>query len=320
MKNIIKIGILVLAILLVFILVRFSSGAPLQYVGINFGKPIHLAFVGDIMLSRQIGKIIDAHDPTYPFILVEPYIKRADIAFGNLENPVSTKGLSQGSVYSFRAKPETLEGLKFAGFDVMSIANNHMFDWGGEAFTDTMDHLSSESIEFVGGAKKIEETKIPVVFQKAGEKICYLAYTEFASQGTPRGVQGMAFLNTRSVVSDIDSANNHGCSIIVISLHWGNEYEVQASPEQKKVAQAFIDAGAKVVIGHHPHVLQEIEKYKDGLIAYSLGNFVFDQNFSEDTRKSAILNVYIKDGKITSFETVPIRFTKDFQPELVDAI
>lgn len=320
MKSSIKIGILILILVLVFILFRFSSGALLPNVGINIGRSVHLVFVGDIMLSRQIGKIIDANDPIYPFILIEPYIQVADIAFGNLENPVSIRGINQGSIYSFRAKPETLKGLKFAGFDIVSIANNHMFDWGKDAFVDTMDYLSNESIKFIGGARKIEETRIPIVFQEAGERICYLAYTEFAPRSTTLGTQGMAFSNTQEIASDIGLSKAQGCSTIIISLHWGNEYEIKSSTEQKEIAHALIDAGAKVVIGHHPHVLQEIEKYKDGLIAYSLGNFIFDQNFSEDTRKSAILNVYIKGGAITSFEPIPIRFTEDFRPEVINTI
>lgn len=320
MKNSTKITILIGVVLLVFILVRFSSGTSLPYVGINIDKKIHLVFVGDIMLSRQIGKIIETNDPTYPFSLIKSYIESADIAFANLENPVSVRGLNQGSIYSFRAKPETLKGLKFAGFDIVSIANNHMFDWGMEAFVDTIDNLSAESIKFVGGAKRIEETRMPVIFEESGEKICYLAYTQFAPRNTSYGTPGMAFLNKQSVIADINSSKKQGCSTIIISLHWGNEYEIRYSPEQKEIARELVLAGANIIIGHHPHVLQEIEEYEGGLIAYSLGNFIFDQNFSEDTKKSLILNVYIENGKIVSFKTIPIRFTENFQPEVISAI
>lgn len=320
MKNSIKIIISVGVLVLVFILFRFSSGMSLPYTGINIEKKIHLVFVGDVMLSRQIGKIIEANGPTYPFTLIKQYIEEADIAFANLENPVSVRGFNQGSIYSFRAKPDTLKGLKFAGFDIVSIANNHMFDWGMEAFVDTIEHLSAESIKFVGGAKRIEETRVPVIFQESGERICYLAYTQFAPRNTPQGNPGMAFLDTQSVISDINSSNAQGCSTTIISLHWGNEYETKYSQEQKEIARKLVQAGADIVIGHHPHVLQEIEEYEGGLIAYSLGNFIFDQNFSEDTKKSQILNVYIENGKVVSFNTIPIGFTENFQPEVISAL
>jgi len=278
-------------------------------------KSATLVFVGDIMLSRHIGKIIEAHGPTYPFELIAPFTAKADLAFANLENPVSTRGTHQGSIYSFRANPSALQGLQFAGFDVVSIANNHLFDWGLDAFTDTLSHLKKYNILFAGGGMNQEEANAWAVKRINGAQYCFLAYTQFASRFLKEGEPGMAFLKKEKVLEAITQAKEKGaCNAVIISIHWGNEYETAPFPEQKVLARSFIDGGALLVIGHHPHVAQEVEEYKDGLIAYSLGNFVFDQNFSPDTRRGLVLSVEAKGGKVVKFEKTTINFNDTFQP------
>ncbi len=309
---------------LFLILILVCVGVPFliteERLSVFHRGPTHLVFVGDIMLSRQIGKIIDAQGPMFPFEKLGDVIHKADIAFANLENPVSTRGVDQGSIYSFRAKPETLRGLSDAGFDIVSIANNHMFDWGMDAFVDTMTHLASYDILFVGGGLNQKEAHKFSKIEIGRESFCFFGFTQFAPRNPRKESPGMAYLDKEKVVELIKEAKGGGCDAVAVSIHWGNEYETSSSELDRLLARSFIDAGALLVIGHHPHVLQELEEYRGGLIAYSLGNFVFDQNFSEDTRKSAILNVFVKEGRITSFFVSPIQFTKEFQPYLKEEI
>lgn len=276
-----------------------------------------LFFVGDIMLSRGIEKIVyREQDPLFHFLRTAELTQNADIAFGNLEGPASMRGSDQGSIYSFRSKPDLLKGLAFAGFDVVSIANNHIYDWGPLAVQDTIIYLKENSILPVGGGENYKEAHSPAVIERNNERFCFLAYSQFAwdeisnASSTP----SIAKLDLKTIEDDIKESKNSSCSLIIVSLHWGNEYETASTEEQKQIAHGIIDAGAKLLIGHHPHSVQEVEEYHGGLIAYSLGNFIFDQNFSPETKSGLALSVEISNGKISDFQKLNLNFTHDFQP------
>ena len=280
-------------------------------------KEIKMIFVGDMMLSRSVGALMaKTNEYTYPFTAIGEYFKSADLTFGNLENPVSSRGVRVGSIFSFRADPKTIEGLTFAGFDVVSIANNHMWDYGREAFIDTMAHLTEAGINFVGGGHNNEEAHRPVIKYINGTKIAFLAYTEFL-QNAISGIDsaGITKWDIEQMKKDIAEAQQSN-DIVVVSLHWGEEYKTQHNQKQENMAKAAIDAGADLIIGHHPHVRQEVEQYKNGWIAYSLGNFVFDQNFSAETVRGLVLEVTLSDRKIKSVDTKQI-IIKDYRPELI---
>jgi poly-gamma-glutamate synthesis protein (capsule biosynthesis protein) len=309
-----KIKILIIFVTFSFLLFLFG-----QKEGLNvfYPKPAKLIFVGDIMLSRQIGVIINQEqDPLFPFLRITERIQNADIAFANLEGPASTQGTDQGSEYSFRAEPDTLKGLSFAGFNVVSVANNHSFDWGPLAFQDTISYLKKNSVLSVGGGDNFASAHTPARIEKNGEVFCFLGYSQFANDyvSGKDSSPSMAKLDIDQMTVDINKAKTDSCTNIIISIHWGNEYEIHPQDSQRVIAHALIDAGANLVIGHHPHVIQDVESYKNGLIAYSLGNFVFDQNFSEDTRKGMMLEVIVNSGKIVSYTSDIIRFTEKFQP------
>ncbi len=310
--------ILLLVCLVVFVLGVFSIPklqAPIGSVLGTFSrKPVTLLFVGDIMLSRQIEVIANREDNSlFHFLKIGEITRSADITFGNLESPVSIRGQNVGSIYSFRASPKMLEGLVYAGFDIVSVANNHAFDWGPDAFLDTQMHLDKAGIASVGGGKDITEARKPVIMERNGTTFAYLAYSEFANKYPPLNYPAVAPLDLEKMKADIVTAKTLA-QVIVVSIHWGTEYDTHANDEQKLIARELIDAGALLVIGHHPHVVQEVEEYKGGLIAYSLGNFVFDQNFSEDTAKGLLLTVIIQGDKLLSHEAKTVRFTDRFQP------
>lgn len=275
-------------------------------------KGIELLFVGDIMLSRGIGSIMEQTDKLFPFQLIRYETRSADIAFANLENPVSNSGRDSGKVYSFRADPESLLGLAWAGFDVVSLANNHIFDWGPDALLDTLNNLNNWSIKYVGAGGDLGQATSPVVIEKDGVKIAYLAYTQFA--GNYGKSSKVAYIDEDLLLLDIGRVKESGVDIIAVSFHWGDEYETEHNSFQERIAKFSIDAGADIVVGHHPHVSQEAEKYKNGIIGYSLGNFIFDQNFSPETSKGLMLKVYVDETGLIGFDEKEIGFNEHFQP------
>lgn len=301
----------------------FTTGYVVQFFGTKYkllqtdDDSGSMIFVGDIMLSRSVGVAIrESGDYNYPFLKIADFLRDADLTFGNLENPVSSRGVNVGSKYSFRADPRTLEGLKYAGFDVVSIANNHMWDYGRTAFLDTLTHLASAGIDFVGGGRNFAEAHQSVVKDVRGTKVAFLGYTEFL-QSVVAGVNspGITNWNIEQMKKDIILAKQTS-DLVVVSFHWGDEYKTVHNSRQEQFAKAAIDAGADIIIGHHPHVVQEVEQYHGGWIAYSLGNFVFDQNFSAETMHGLALRVTIKNAKVQNVEEIEISISKEYQPQV----
>jgi|SRR3989344_3576210 len=277
-----------------------------------------MIFVGDIMLSRAIGKIItNINDPNYPFEYVKEYLKKADILFGNLEGPISGRGENQGSIYSFNADPTTALGLTNAGFDVVSIANNHILDYGPQALLDTLVVLNAVGIEPIGGGIDYEHAHRGVIKTVGDTRIAFLAYTNLIPRfyGSEGASPAVSFLDENVMEHDIAAAKDVA-DIVVVTFHWGEEYETQHNSWQERIAKKAIDSGTSLVIGHHPHVVQEVEQYNGAFIAYSLGNFIFDQNFSEDTGKGLIFEATVKDKRVTQVKTIGISFNESFQPVL----
>jgi poly-gamma-glutamate capsule biosynthesis protein CapA/YwtB (metallophosphatase superfamily) len=279
---------------------------------------ISLVFVGDIMLSRNIGQImVREKNWNYHFEPMQGFLREADILFGNFENPMSDRGILSGSIYSFRVDPRAVEGLVYAGFDVLSLANNHIWDYGRDAFHDTRALLTENGIGYVGVGEDYAAAHKPVIKEVKGTRVAYLAYTSLVPGFLNRidAAPAVASPDSEGVARDIKKAKS-AADIVVVSFHWGEEYQTKHNKDQEWRARAAIDAGADLVIGHHPHVVQEVLPYKNGYIAYSLGNFVFDQNFSADTGKGLVLEVIVKDKKIFNLVEHTVTFNKTFQPSL----
>jgi poly-gamma-glutamate synthesis protein (capsule biosynthesis protein) len=292
-------------------------------------KSITLFFVGDIMLDRGVEVSVKKYgqdDWKFPFLKISDFLNEADILFGNLEGPISDKGRKVGTIYSFRADPKVVEGLKYAGFDILSVANNHIFDYAESAMADTFSLLKEAGIDYVGGGFNESEAYSPKIREINGTKIAFLAFTNLCApfwEATKEN-PGIACLTANPIDNQpekekIEKSIAKGremADLVIVSMHFGEEYQASPTPEKKALAQLFIDAGADLVVGHHPHVAQPVEKYKSGYIAYSLGNFVFDQDFSEETMEGLLLKVIVENKKIR--KAVPIEFKIDgfFQPEI----
>jgi poly-gamma-glutamate capsule biosynthesis protein CapA/YwtB (metallophosphatase superfamily) len=276
-----------------------------------------LLFVGDVMLSRGVGAKMKAEgDWTYPFQKIAATLAAADLTVGNLEGPVSDVGRNQYHLYSFRADPKAIEGLKHAGFDVMSVANNHMYDWGADALLDTLQRLREAGIVPVGAGANDLEAHYPQLVNRAGLKVAFLAYVNVAPKTAIAAPDrpGVAWLDPDRVLADIRFARPLA-DLVVVALHWGNEYATQPQRQQVEIAHQMIDAGADLVVSSHAHVVQPVEQYRGRWIAYSLGNFVFDQK-GPGTRRGAMLKVKLTDKRITEVTLVPITIDVTFQAVL----
>ena len=283
-------------------------------------ESVSILLVGDIMLDRGVEYMVEKYgggDFNFPFLKIADTLKEADITFGNLEGPISDKGEKVGSIYSFRAEPEAVEGLASAGFDVLSLANNHAFDYGFEALEDTIIRIKDAGMEYVG----IGPALIRKVKGSTGSplRVAFLAYTNL---GSPYwGLNWADWNNLEDIKKEVEETKAKA-DVVIVSLHAGEEYTEKPNDFQKEFAKAVIDSGADIVVGHHPHVIQPNEKYPSinsgqaGYIFYSLGNFVFDQGFSEETMKGQMVKVLIEDKKIKEVVPINIKINKYFQPEI----
>ncbi len=277
--------------------------------------------VGDIMLDRGVEYMIrnkGENDFRFPFLKIADELKSADIVFGNLETVISDKGIKVGSIYSFRAELEAIQGLKFAGFNILSLANNHMLDYTREALEDTMERLKDAKIDYVGAGFNEEEAFSLKIKEIGDTKIGFLAYTNLGPESWEATEEnsGVAWVNEKSIENikkDIEKAKQK-TDVLIVSMHSGEEYSTTITAFQEKFAKSCIDAGADLIIGHHPHIVQKIEKYKGKDIVYSLGNFIFDQGFSEDTMEGMLLDIRIKDKKIDKVIPQKIKISNLFQP------
>ncbi len=259
-------GIVVVAVIVICSFFYFNSG-KISFIetapDLQKGASLRLVFVGDIMLSRSIEtQMVRHNDWSYPFEHVGDFLKKADLTFGNFENPVSTRGNNVGSIYSFRVDPQALQGVTDSGFDVLSIANNHIWDWGPEAFADTISLLQANGVTPVGGGNDFGTVHTPVVKDVKGTKIAFLAYTRLVPGFLSRvdSVPAVAYPTVEQIAFDVGVAKTMA-DLVVVSFHWGDEYQTQHNAEQQEWAHAAIDAGADLVVGHHPHVVQEVERY-----------------------------------------------------------
>lgn len=265
------------------------------------------------MLDRSVLITIkNKEDYAYPFRNIEDRLNKADLLFGNLESVISDKGFDQGGKYSFRAPPQTIKGLTLAGFDILSMANNHPLDWGRNALADSKKRLEEENISPLGAGLSPYK---PTFIDKEGVTFGFLAYTDLGPSGwKPTSTSpGVAIYEKEKMINGLKEAQEKA-DIVIVSLHFGPEYQTTPSSRQKDISQLAIEKGADLVVGHHPHVIQPVKEYKDGLIAYSLGNFIFDQDFSEETMEGLVLDVWIKQKEVSRYETETVPLNETFQP------
>ncbi len=284
--------------------------------------PTEVIAVGDIMLSRHVGtKIRQANDNSLPFRKLYKHLSQADIAFANLESPFFDQGPPITSGMVFKAEPETIEGLKLAGFDIVSLANNHFGDQGRAGMNFTFDHLARNNIQYFGAGRNKNEAYSHKIIDKNGYKFSFLSFNSIS----PESYRASPNKTGLAWVSSVDDLNLMELSIkkaknesdfLIVSFHWGNEYTPNPTLFQKNAAKKAVEAGADIILAQHPHVVQAIEYINNKPVFYSLGNFVFDQMWSLETREGIMVRLYILKNKLLFYEIIPI-FIEDYnQPQL----
>lgn len=298
--------------------------------------------VGDIILGRKVYEKIELNCPEYPFKYVANTLREAHLVYGNLECPISIRGerTKRKPIEDpvFRAAPIVVSGLKYSGFNILNLANNHTLDFGGDALLDTLEILDNNNIKRVGAGKDEKEAREPLIIEINGLRISFISYPAIAPD---------FFHSERVLLYDLKK-NKHKADIIIVSLHTGVEYANYPTLSIINFARKCVEFGANLVLGHHPHVLQGIEYYKHGVIVYSLGNFVSDQSDLETKKEdfsrtlfsrypkfqskypefrlslddkrdseSLIFRCNIEMNGVKNIELLPVRINSNFQPQLL---
>lgn len=282
---------------------------------------ITIAAVGDIMLGHRAEPYLLKEGPGYPFVNVLPVLRQAQLVVGNLESPISKRGTAvENKQFTLRVGPVAVEALNAAGIGVVTLANNHILDFGPLALQDTLTALGENNILFTGAGMDLDDARTPAFLKVKDRTIAFLSYSltfplEFyAAKGRPGTAPGYK----EYVRRDIEAVRPRA-DLVVVSFHWGAELMTTAKDYQKDLGRKAIDWGADLVLGHHPHILQELEVYRGRLIAYSLGNFVFGSE-SDKTNTSIILLCTFKGKTLVRVEAVPLdvnNYRVAYQPRVL---
>jgi len=283
---------------------QFETPPPLPIVN-------RLVFGGDVMLSRYVGALAAAkHDPAWPMRDIASLFSAADLAFVNLEAPFSDRGPPAKDGMIFKAAPEMIAALELAGVDVVSTANNHARDCGSYGIAFTLDWLAKHGMTAVGTGVSGDAAHEGAVIERHGVRFGFLAYTFDQSNGNYKDKDDrIAMLDVVRATRDI-AAMSGRADVVIVSMHAGTEYQPQPKEQQKRFAHAAIDAGAKMVIGHHPHVVQTVEEYGGGLIFYSLGNLVFDQFQRKETQQGLVVEAFFIGKVLIKYNLIPVDIIK----------
>ncbi|MBI4732683.1 MAG: CapA family protein [Chloroflexi bacterium] len=275
-------------------------------------SPVTLMAVGDIMLARTVGERILDEGPGVVFANVQTILSTADILAGNIECAITDQGQPEPKSFTFAAPPISAQALGLAGFDIAVLGNNHSFDYGQSGMAQTMQLLDEQGIASLGVGVG-EAAPGPLFIEKNGLRLAFLSYVDvpvelsgfdardwIATDAAP----GIAWAIVEDIHEDVSAAKQQA-DVVIVFMHFGYEGNELPVRFQRDMAVAAIDAGAAAVIGSHPHLLQHVEEYHGALIAYSLGNFVFD-DFDMPENRSVILSLLLDQSGMLSYDWFPV--------------
>lgn len=299
----------ILTLLLLFALLPYQAQAE-----------VVIQAVGDIMLGGRWERAVAADGYFHPFEKIAGELRTGDITLANLETPLTRRGREfTAKKFRFRARPEAAYALKKAGINVVTLANNHSMDYGVAGLADTLAALMRAGIGHVGASGNLKTASMPLIREIRGTRVAILGYSLtlpeqfWAGKNRP----GAAPLRDKPVMADIAAAREQA-DIVIVTVHWGEEGSTRLREYQPRLARMMIDSGADAVIGHHPHILQGIERYKRGIIFYSLGNFAFAHK-SRIADRTLLVRLRF-DGDRRSAELLPVNILHrevGFQPTLL---
>src|SRR3989344_944336 len=293
-------------ILLVSVFVFYPSGLFIQDKGLSpQGQEFKILFVGDVMFGRHVETLMESNGPDYPFQKIKEFLKGYNFVVANLEGAITKDhAKSPDQSFKFSFPPESGRVLRDNNITLLSIANNHALDYGDRGFTETKKYLAESGINYFG--HPVGSPRNYVFQKKFGERnVIFLGFNSTYPSFHIEEAEKLV----KSFTLDEES-------FVIVYMHWGDEYKKLSNSSQRAITHSLIDSGADLVLGSHPHVVQEIESYKDKLIFYSLGNFVFDQYFSKDTQEGLAVELIFRDKKET-YKIYPIESIKS-QPDLME--
>ncbi len=281
---------------------NFNFKIP-ETINISQTSNIKILIVGDIMLDRNVRNIIDKKGFNYFFKGAKELVQNADIAIGNLEGSFTTNLSVTSDLINkdlqFTFDPSLASALSNLGFDVLGLANNHSFNYGTAGLEMTRRYIGGSGMFYYGDPFNIDE--ISTIITKNGIKVGIVGFHEFY------------YINFDKVLAEIARLRPE-VDVLIVTPHWGIEYNKTPTDLQKKLARQFIDTGADAVIGAHSHVIGEIEEYKGKKIFYSLGNFAFDQYFSKATTEglTVVMDVKKENSKIDlNYTLIPVKVDRE---------
>ncbi len=289
-----------------------SSAAP----------PLTVTFVGDVILGRTVHTIMTRlNDYSAPFRLVADELKKSDLTIANLECSLSDHITppTDPFTFSFMTFTAGADGLALAGVDAVTQANNHSMNFGAQGMRDTLAALDQRKIRHFGIGENLTEARQPVIFETNGRRIAILGYDGITgtTYGATDTTAGTAPLDVELMAEDI-AAVRQKADIVVPFVHWGIEYQLVPSEVQRSIAKNAIDVGADMVIGSHCHWVQGMEIYNGKPIIYSLANFVFDQDWSLETKQGLIMHLVFRSNGLAAIRFVPVLIEDFYRPRIVD--
>jgi len=283
-----------------------AAGPPVAQAARHPAGPpsVTISFVGDMMLASRVGGLAAEHGTEWLFGGISKALLSDDLTIGNLECAVATCGVRAAKKYTFRANPALLPGLRRGGIDAVSLANNHALDYGRPALVETFKHLRAAGLPFAGAGESLAAAARPVVMSAGRERVALVAASRVLPSGSwcagaDRPGIAPAYDPTR-LLAEIRGARSDA-DMVVAYLHWGTERAIRPQRYQRALARRCIEAGADLVVGAHPHVLQGFEYCGGRLIAYSLGNFVFNDR----TPTTVILRTTFEGATLKRAEVIP---------------
>lgn len=297
--------------------VTWAALTGMAGTGGDGARRLSVILVGDMNLGRHVGQMLLKDSLQYPFVFASGVFSRYDIVLGNLESQITDQnGETQHprDRYIFCAPPQAAQSLKMAGISAVATANNHAYDYKSKGLRETIAYLRDAGISWSGTSSDSGSTFPPVIFERNGIRVGFLAFTQFVNRKT--GWAGHIALFDKALAGKEIASLRAKADLVLVSYHGGDEYKDRPNKRTLREMKELVDAGADVVFGHHPHVPQGIELYKGKWIFYSLGNFVFYQPQREWTQKGiAVALTVVKDTSGVAVESIgilPLR--AGFQP------
>ena len=289
-----------------------------------------MKIAGDIIIGRTVyEQEMRRNDYTSSFALVRDYLQNADYTVADAEWTAADGIPHPLAGMSFSSPAKSLEGLSYAGIDAVSLANNHSMNGGVSAFEQMLDSLVARKIGYFGAGRNYNQAHEPYIADVKGVRVAFLGYTSIPGNfEAGANSTGNAFIkispwytfsdaDVAQMENDIKAAKTKA-DVVIPYFHWSQEYVHEPNEQMRQVAHRAVDAGATMVVGSHPHWVQGIEWYKNTLIAYSLGNFVFDQEQSLKTKQGVVLSTEFSGNRLVKADLVPVQIEQYFQPHILE--